>query len=84
MTWMLGDESTYVEPGGLVEDIRRAEDLASRIARLTAAINAEVGDLVDVTQYGPNDWAANGLIVLGEHLKETAIDMIDVGRAARP
>jgi hypothetical protein len=54
-----------------------------RIRRLTEAINAEVDDLLDLTQYGPDDRAAQGLIVLGEHLREAATDMIDVGRGAR-
>ena len=53
-----------------------------RIKRLTDAINAEVDDLLDITQHGPDDRAAQGLTALGEHLREAATDMIDVGRSA--
>jgi hypothetical protein len=65
---------------GLDEDI--ATGWHARVKRLTDAINAEVDDLLDLVQYGPEDRAAQGLTVLGEHLLEAAIDMIDVGHAA--
>lgn len=61
-----------------------------RIGRLNSAINAEVDDLMDIIECdrdgGPHveiGWVADGLIVLGEHLREAAADMLDVGSAAR-
>src|SRR4051794_34566440 len=97
--------STWREPGGLVEDVHRAEpgrpggedagsrlptkgegalgEWADRIGRLNSAINAEVDDLMDVIECGRGGGpqveigrVADGLIVLGEHLRETAVDLL--------
>jgi hypothetical protein len=51
------------------------------IRRLNAAINAEVDSLMDQLASAPDERAAAGLVEIGEHLREAAIDMIDVGRA---
>jgi hypothetical protein len=107
--------STWREPGGLVDDVHRAEpgqsggedagdsgwrfqtkgegelvEWADRIGRLNSAINAEVDDLMDIIECcrggGPHVEivrVADGLIVLGEHLRETAADLLDVGSSAR-
>jgi hypothetical protein len=58
----------------------RHEDV-DRIRRLNAAINAEVDSLLDQLASNPDERVATGLIEIGEHLHEAAIDMIDVGRA---
>jgi hypothetical protein len=50
----------------------------ARICRLNAAINAEVDDLMDSLELGPDDWAARGLAEIGRHLAETAADTIDL------
>jgi hypothetical protein len=57
---------------------------AARIGRLNAAINAEVDDLMDSLERGPDDWAARGLAELGRHLAETAADTIDLAESAAP
>jgi hypothetical protein len=47
---------------------RPPAEWAARIGRLIAAINAEVDDLMDRLEQGPDDWAARGLAELGRHL----------------
>lgn len=49
-----------------------------RICRLNAAVNAEVADLMDALERGPDDWAVRGLAELGRHLAETAADTLDM------
>jgi hypothetical protein len=115
MRWGNSDTSTWREPGGLVEDVHRAEpgrsddekavgsdsgsgttgegelmEWSDRIGRLNSAINAEVDDLMDIVECGRGGGphaeigrVADGLIVLGEHLRETAADLLDVGSGAR-
>jgi hypothetical protein len=112
MSWPISNMSTWREPGGLVEDVHRAEpgqpgcddaglrfptkgegevmEWADRIGRLNSAINAEVDDLMDIIECGRGGGpqveigrVADGLIVLGEHLRETAADLLDVGSGAR-
>jgi hypothetical protein len=51
------------------------------IRRLNAAINAEVDSLMDQLASTLGERAATGLVEIGEHLREAATDMIDVGRA---
>jgi hypothetical protein len=55
-------------------------ELQDRVGRLNAAINAEVDDLMDRLELGPDEWAANALTELGRHLAETAADTLDMAR----
>jgi len=62
-------------------DLDEPPEWRDRIRRLNAAINAEVDSLMDQLASAPDERAATGLVEIGEHLRETATDMIDVGRA---
>jgi hypothetical protein len=60
---------------------RDRPEWSGHIRRLNAAINAEVDSLMDQLASTPDERAATGLVEIGEHLREAATDMIDVGRA---
>lgn len=70
-----------VELLGRIHKLDERPEWRDPIRRLNAAINAEVDSLLDQLASNPDERAATGLVEIGEHLREAATDMIDVGRA---